>query len=253
MPKTSLPGLVSYCDRLLRLHEIPDYDRAVNGLQVANNGKITRVAAAVDATLATVRLAIEAKADFLLVHHGLFWSKTHPWTGHRFELIKALVQNNLAVYSAHLPLDAHPAFGNNAQLCAALGFRKLSPFFEFKNCPIGLQTTAAILRDELVHRVEKAVAGPVRLIPGGPQRCKHIGIVTGGAGGDLEQAVDAGLDTFITGEGQHWTYGLAEDLGINLLYAGHYATETFGVKALAAKLSRKFSVPWKFIDHPTGL
>jgi dinuclear metal center YbgI/SA1388 family protein len=253
MPKASLAALVKHCDTLLHTATIGDYDGAVNGLQVENSGTITRIAATVDASLATVKLAIAAKADLLLVHHGLFWSRTHPWTGKKYELLRALIENNLAVYSSHLPLDAHPKLGNNAQLAAALGLKKLRPFFPSHGQPIGLQTVANISRDELATRLARATGAKPRLIPGGPKTCRRIGIVTGGAGGDLKTAAAAGVDTFITGEGPHWTYALAEELGLNVLYGGHYATETFGVKALAAQLSQKFRVPWTFLDHPTEL
>jgi dinuclear metal center YbgI/SA1388 family protein len=253
MSKVSLPAIVKYCDRRLRTAEIGDYDGAANGLQVQNSGTVTRLAATVDASLATVKLAIAAGADLLIVHHGLFWSKTHPWTGRRHELIKLLVEHDLAVYSSHLPLDAHPKWGNNAQLGAALGFTGLKPFFPTHGQPIGLKTRTNISRLELVKRLERATGASPRLIPGGPEICRQIGVVTGGAGGDLKSAAAAGVDTFITGEGPHWTYALAEELGLNVLYGGHYATETFGVKALAAELSRKFKLPWQFLDHPTGL
>jgi dinuclear metal center YbgI/SA1388 family protein len=253
MPKAALAALVKHCDTLLRTATIGDYDGAVNGLQVENSGTVTRIAATVDASLATVKLAIKAKADLLIVHHGLFWSPSHPWTGKKYELLRALLENNIAVYSSHLPLDAHPKLGNNAQLAAALGFKKLRPFFPSHGQPIGLQTTANISRDELTARLAHATGTKPRLIPGGPKVCRRIGFVTGGAGGDLKIAAAAGMDTFITGEGPHWTYALAEELGLNVLYGGHYATETFGVKALAAQLSAKFRVPWTFLNHPTGL
>ncbi|MGC3959298.1 MAG: Nif3-like dinuclear metal center hexameric protein [Verrucomicrobiota bacterium] len=253
MPKASLAALVKHCDTLLRTAEIGDYDGAANGLQVENSGSVTRLAATVDASLATVKLAIAAKADLLIVHHGLFWSHTHPWTGKKYELLRALIENNIAVYSSHLPLDAHPKLGNNAQLAAALGFKKLTQFFPSHGQPIGLQTVANISRDELATRLARATGTKPKLIPGGAKMCRRIGIVTGGAGGDLKTAAAAGVDTFITGEGPHWTYALAEELGLNVLYGGHYATETFGVKAIATHLSKKFRVPWTFLDHPTGL
>lgn len=253
MPKASLATLVKHCDTLLRTAEIGDYDGAANGLQVENSGRVTRIAATVDASLATVKLAVAAKADLLLVHHGLFWSRPHPWTGKKYELLRALIENNIAVYSSHLPLDAHPKLGNNAQLAAALGFRKLKPFFPSHGQPIGLQTIANISRDELAARLARATGTRPKLIPGGAKLCRRIGIVTGGAGGDLTKAAAEGVGTFITGEGPHWTYALAEELGLNVLYGGHYATETFGVKALAAQLSKKFRVPWTFLNHPTGL
>jgi dinuclear metal center YbgI/SA1388 family protein len=253
MPKTSLAVIVEHCDRLLRTDEIQDYERAANGLQVENSGTVTRIAAAVDASLATAKLAIAAKADVLIVHHGLFWSPSHPWTGRKYVLLRLLLENDLAVYSSHLPLDLHPRLGNNTQLCAALGFKKLRPFFFERGQHIGLQTTTSLSRDDLAKRLQRATNTKAHVIPGGHAICRRIGIVTGDAGSELKIAADEGVDTFITGEGPHWTYALAEELGVNVFYGGHYATETFGVKALAAHLSRKFNLEWSFLNHPTGL
>ena len=253
MTKVPLAKIVAHCDQTLRTAAIGDYDGAVNGLQVENSGTVTRIAATVDASLATVKLAIAAKADLLIVHHGLFWSPAQPWTGKKFELMKQLVENNLAVYSSHLPLDAHPKLGNNARLASLLGLKNLKSFFFSHGQNIGLKTSAKLSRAELAKRIERATGAKPKVIPGGQETCQRIGIVTGGAGGDLKQAAAAGVDTFITGEGPHWTYALAEELGLNVFYGGHYATETFGVKALAAELSKKFKLPWKFLDYPTGL
>jgi dinuclear metal center YbgI/SA1388 family protein len=253
MPKVSLAAIVADCDKILRTKTIGDYDGAANGLQMANRGTVSRIAATVDASLATVKLAVAAKADLLIVHHGLFWNPTHPWTGKKYELLQLLVENNLAVYSSHLPLDAHPRLGNNAQLCAALGLKKLKPFFLTHGQTIGFKSQTKISRSELAAKLERATGVRPKIIPGGKDICEKIGVVTGGAGGDLKLAAAEGIDTFITGEGPHWTYALAEELGLNVFYGGHYATETFGVKALAAQLSKKFKVPWTFLDHPTGL
>ncbi len=253
MPNISLSSVVQYCDRILRTAEIGDYDGAVNGLQVENSGKVTKIGAAVDGSLATMKLAVAAKVDLLIVHHGLFWSPSHPWTGKRYELLKLLLENDLAVYSSHLPLDAHPKLGNNARLCSELGLKNPKPFFFSHGQNIGLEVNNRISRGDLLRRLERATGSKPLLIPGGDDTCQRIGIVTGGAGGDLKTAAEAGVDTFITGEGPHWTYALAEELGLNVFYAGHYATETFGVKALATELSKKFKVPWTFLDHPTGL
>jgi dinuclear metal center YbgI/SA1388 family protein len=253
MSKVSLAAIVQHCDRTLRTREIGDYDGAVNGLQVENSGTVTRIAATVDGSLATVKMAIASKADLLLVHHGLFWSKTHPWIGKKYELLRLLIENNIAVYSSHLPLDAHPKLGNNAQLAAAMGLKNLKPFFESHGQTIGCQSRTKISRAELFKKLELATGATPKLIPGGKETCERIGLVTGGAGNDLAQAAREGVDTFITGEGAHWTYALAEELGLNVFYGGHYATETFGVKALAADLSKKFKLPWKFLDYPTGL
>jgi dinuclear metal center YbgI/SA1388 family protein len=253
MAKSSLRQLATYCDTLLRVGDIHDYDGAVNGLQVENSGGVTHIAAAVDASLATAQKAIADGASLLLVHHGLFWSKRQPWTGKNFELMRLLLDHDLAVYSSHLPLDMHPRFGNNAQLCASLGLRNFKPFFRMKDQFLGLQSAASIPRDELARRLANVTKTEAKLIPGGPKVCRRIGVVTGGAGAEVKLAAGEGVDTFITGEGPHWTYALAEELGVNVLYGGHYATETFGVKALAEHLAKKFRIPWSFIDHPTGL
>lgn len=253
MATISLEKLVRHCDAQLETAEIEDWAGAVNGLQVQNDGTVSHIAAAVDASLATVNMAVDAGADLLIVHHGLFWSKTTPWTGKRYELLRLLLDNNLSLYSSHLPLDCHPRLGNNAQLAKALGLKKAVPFFHEKGRDIGLSFTASLRRDDLQQRLEHAVGGRVTSLPGGGTKCSRIGIVTGGAGAEIAKAAAAGVDTFITGEGPHWTFALAEDLGINVFYAGHYATETFGVKALSAHLSKKFGLPWGFLDHPTEL
>jgi dinuclear metal center YbgI/SA1388 family protein len=251
--KADLFKMVEHCDRTFRPENFTDYEGAMNGLQVENSGVVTRIAATVDASLATVRMAVEAGADLLIVHHGLFWSPTVPWTGRRYELLDLLIGNNVAVYSMHLPLDAHRKLGNNALLCAALGFKNLKPFFFEKEQFLGYRTQTRMTRSELSARMAKALGHKPILLPGGNERCENIGVVTGGAGSQLKKAAAEGVDTFITGEGPHWTFAMAEELRINVLYGGHYATETFGVKALAAELSKKFRVPWTFLDHPTGL
>lgn len=253
MPKADLQAIVKHCDRELRINEIVDYDDAHNGLQVENRGKVHHIAAAVDASLATIHKAADMEADLMIVHHGLFWNPQHPWTGKKRDLITALIENDMAIYSAHLPLDIHPRLGNNAGLCKALKFPRPKPFFEEKCTPIGLRITTRIRRNVLANRLKAILGASPVLLSGGPSECGNIGIVTGGAGSSLAQAATEGVDTFITGEGPHWTGALAEELGINVFYGGHYATETFGVKALAAHLSKKFKLPWGFIDHPTGL
>ena len=253
MPPARLADIVRYCDRLLRTAEFNDWDGAVNGLQVENRGTVTRIAAAVDASLATVRLAVAARADLLIAHHGLFWNPSHPWTGARYELLTRLLEKNLAVYSSHLPLDAHPRLGNNARLCLALALKNRQPFFFEKGRFIGYKSETRLNRGELTRRLQQALKAPPKLLSGGPKICRRIGVVTGGAGSELKKAAGEGVDTFITGEGPHWTFALAEELGLNVFYGGHYATETFGVKALAGHLAHKYKLPWIFLDHPSGL
>jgi dinuclear metal center YbgI/SA1388 family protein len=253
MPKVTLAAIVAWCDQLLRTSEIGDYDGAANGLQVENRGTVGKIAAAVDASPSTIKLAIAARADLLIVHHGLFWSPRQPWTGKNYQILRLLVENNLAIYSSHLPLDAHPKFGNNALLCHALGLNRLKPFFQDRGQTLGFKSPTKISRNELAKRLERATGSTPKIIPGGQEICRCVGVVTGGAGAELKLAAKEGVDTFITGEGPHWTFAMAEELGLNVFYGGHYATETFGVKALAAHLSKKFNVPWEFLDYPTGL
>ncbi len=249
----SLQEITAFLDAELRIGEIPDYPGAVNGLQLENGGAVTKVAAAVDASLPVVEAAVAAGADLLVVHHGMFWQGAQPLTRAFYRKIKAAMDGGLAIYSAHLPLDVHPELGNNALLAKAIGFDTDGTFLDWKGSRLGLTATVELPREDLVARVAAAVGGPVHLCPGGPEVIRKIGIITGGAGSEVAICTTSGLDTFITGEGPHWSYPLAEELGVNLLYAGHYATETFGVKALASRLGRDFGLETVFIDRPTGL
>ncbi|MGB9602128.1 MAG: Nif3-like dinuclear metal center hexameric protein [Verrucomicrobiia bacterium] len=253
MNRANLSEIVNYCDKILNTKMFTDYDRAVNGLQFQNNGIVTKIGAAVDATLQTIKLAANEKCDFIIVHHGLMWSPYYPFTGTRYEIMKLLIENNIALYSSHLPLDAHPKFGNNSVLCKRLGLFKLKPFFSLKGQPIGFKTKTSIGREELFKKLTNIFGKQPLLIPAGPEICKNVGVVSGGAGEDLEIAANENIDTFITGEGPHWTFSVAELLKINVFYAGHYLTETLGVKALAEHLAKKFKIEWYFIDNPTGL
>src|SRR2546423_12642816 len=254
MPRVaSLSQIVSYADEHLRLREIDDWANALNGLQVENSGAVTKIGAAVDASTRTIDLAIERGVNFLLVHHGLFWPGLQPIAGGRRRMLEQILRHDLALYSAHLPLDVHSVLGNNAQLAAALGFENTDPFFEAKGQCIGLRINTQISRDELESKLEKSLGAQVKMFASGPAETKSIGLITGGAGSGNYAVAREGIHTFITGEAPHWAAIAAEELGINLLLGGHYATETFGVKALAAHLSERFNVSWEFIDSPTGL
>lgn len=249
-----LDTLTHYLDDYLRVgEEVADAPEALNGLQVGNAGEITRLAAAVDMCEATVRLATQQRADCLLVHHGLFWGGLRPLVGPAHRRVAALIQGNIALYAAHLPLDRHPEVGNNSVLARLLGVTVRGEFGSYHGAAIGVWGEYSGTRDELSWSLTKALGTAPRLLPFGPERVQRIGIVTGAGGSLIPQAAAAGLDTYVTGEGQHWTFFDAEELGINVLYAGHYATETVGVKALAEHVARKFDLPWVFLDHPTGL
>lgn len=249
-----LDTLVRYLDDYLRVaEEVADAPEAWNGLQVGNSGDITKFAAAVDMCEATVRMAAEQRADCLLVHHGLFWGGLRPLVGPAYRRVAALIKANIALYAAHLPLDRHPDVGNNSVVARLLGVKVRGEFGSYHGAPIGIWGEYSGKRDELSWSLTKTLGSAPRLLPFGPERVQRVGIVTGAGGSLIPQAAAAGLDTYITGEGQHWTFFDAEELGINVFYAGHYATETVGVKALAEHLSKKFDLPWAFLDHPTGL
>ena len=187
------------------------------------------------------------------MHHGLFWSGLQPISGALHRQLKLAFEKNIALYSVHLPLDLHQEIGNNAILARALGLETTEPFLPTKGNLIGCKAVATLRRDELIARLERSLDGPVQCVGAGPMETGTIGLVTGGAGSEIYAAAQEGVDTFITGEAPHWAAVAAEELGMNLLLGGHYATETFGVKALAAHLSERFKIPWDFIDHPTGL
>jgi len=249
----SLSKIVAYTDKFLRISEIGDWDNALNGLQIENSGRVTKIGAAVDASTRTLSGAAKQDVDLLIVHHGLFWAGLKPVRGILRRQLQIAFENDIALYSAHLPLDLHPQVGNNAQLARALGLRSTTPFFEEKGQLIGLKARAAMSRDQLLRKLEKSLGGAVKTFNFGPPKTKLLGIVTGGAGGEIDRVAQEKIDTFITGEAPHWAAVAAEELGINLILGGHYATETFGVKALAAHLSKRFKLQWTFLDCPTGL
>jgi dinuclear metal center YbgI/SA1388 family protein len=249
-----LKTIVSTLDSLLCPEEITDYPGAVNGLQIENSGTVTRIVAAVDACEFVIKEASRVKGTLLLVHHGIFWNGFAPIAGPYYRKLQAAFHGDLALYSSHLPLDLHPELGNNVLLARALGLTSIKPAFEMKGQAVGVTgKIKAITRDAFVKKLSDAVGGDVHLAPGGEETIRTLLIVTGGAGSEVTRAAGLGVDGFVTGEGPHWSYTAAEEAGINLFYAGHYATETFGVKALAAYLSRKTGLPWSFLDHRTGL
>lgn len=256
----ALSEVVTYLDQYLRSREIPDDPNALNGLQVENSGMVTRFVAAVDASLATLEgLPTGSPGTLLLVHHGLFWDGNQPISGRRYRKVKTLLERDVALYGSHIPLDLHPDVGNNAVLARRLGLTSTESFGLHKGVAIGVAGTAPKelkRRDELVSILAQLLgipAGDIKLIAGGPDSIRKIGVITGGAGSAISQAHAAGCDTYITGEGAHHTYFEAMELGVNVVYAGHYATETIGVQALAEHLSDHYRLPWEFHHHPTGL
>lgn len=255
----TLLGIVAFLDAELRTSEINDYPAAMNGLQLANKGEVRHVAAAVDFSTSVVLAAVDRGANMLVLHHGMFWADAVPIVGPRYQRLSLLFENDIAVYASHLPLDLHPRFGNNVLLARELELTPSGGFASSQGVMIGVSGTSDILTSKLVERTNtfcerngrRLVTTPIR--PG--QTTRHWGICSGaGASTDtLKEAVELGLDTIIVGEGPHHTAVQAPDLGITILYAGHYATETLGVKAIAAEVAARFGIASSFIEAPTGL
>ena len=253
MSGIELERVVQFLDELLDVAAFPDYGNALNGLQVGGPSRVSSVVAAVDATEAAIHEAVSAGADMLVVHHGLFWGGLRPVTGPLFRKMSALIEGRLAVYSAHLPLDAHPELGNCAILAREIGVEIKGPCAAFKGAEIGWWGAVDSSRDALRDRLSTTLGGDVRLIPGGPAHVRRVAVVTGGGGSFLEEVAGQDLDALVTGEASHHSFHDAMELRVNLYLGGHYATETWGVRALAERLGEEFGVDWSFIDLPTGL
>lgn len=246
--------LIQFLDDLLGVADHPDYGGAANGLQVSGPSRVGHLAAAVDASEEVIEAAVSGGADLLIVHHGIFWHGLRPLTGRRFRKVAALIRGDVGLYSAHLPLDAHPEVGNCVLLARDVGIEVEGRFGSYEGAEIGWwgvvpEEPAGVFTD----RVAGVVAGPVRLLDGGDHAVRRVGVVTGGGGSFVEEAARRGLDTLLTGEASHHTYADARELGVHVLMAGHYATETYGVKALAERSSERFELTWEFLDFPSGL
>ena len=248
-----LKAVVDYLDSYLDVAAVPDYEGAHNGLQVENSGRVRRVAAAVDASERTVEEAVRRECDLLLVHHGLFWDGVSKVTGRRYRKLRPLLSGDVAVYSSHLPLDVHAEVGNNAVLARELGVSLEGRFGTYRGADLGWWGRLEVKREVLAARLDETLGGRVRMLAFGPEVIRTVGVITGGGGSLIEAAAAAGLDAYVTGEGAHNTYFDAEECGLNVFYGGHYATETWGVRALAQHVAERFGVTWEFIDHPTGM
>lgn len=246
---TELNEIVALLDSTLRVAEVKDAPVALNGLQVENNGRITKVALAVDGSQRTLDAAVAAGADLLVLHHGLYWCGLSPLTGWWKRKVETCLGANLAVYAAHLPLDVHPELGNNARLAQALGLQE--PRAELEYCLSGVfPGTVAELRARYAEVTGGPITGPM---PTPDAAAGRVIICSGGGGPEVYAVQKLGYSTFLTGEENHWVSYTAEDMGMNLFFAGHYATETFGVKALGELLSERFGLPVVFLDNPTGM
>ena len=245
--------LVRWLDDYLDVHAYPD--PSLNGLQVEGKDDVDKVAVAVDGSLSTFEQAAEIGADMLIVHHGLFWGGAQAVRGMHARRLRFLLETDISLYAAHIPLDAHREVGNNWGLARLLGMADLQAFGSWKGQPIGVKGTfpnPLSLRD-LADRVEKELGESVLVHAGGPTELRSLGIISGAAARDVDTAADEGLDAFLTGEPKHDVFYVPFERGVNALFAGHYMTETVGVNLLAAKLEEEFGLRREFILLPTGL
>ncbi len=243
----SLRDIVEYCDKRSRQKEIPDFPGAINGLQVANSGRVTKIGAAVDAGKAPFAQAVAAGVDFLIVHHGLFWDPPRPITDHNYEKLRILFDGDCALYGCHLPLDCHPEIGNNVLLAKKLGLDPIATFHEYEGHPVGLIAKSSESRDSLKTLLRELFAGRITAIEYGSTRPSRVAILTGSGASVVGELKGLGVDTLITGELKQNHFNLAQEEGLNLYLCGHYATETFGVAALAGEVAKEFDLPNEFI------
>jgi dinuclear metal center YbgI/SA1388 family protein len=242
----SLHDLVDYCDQRTRRSAFKDAPASFNGLQVGNDGRVTKIGAAVDAGLAPFQKAVAAGIDFLIVHHGMYWDMPRPLTGAVYERVAALVRGNCALYSNHLPLDAHPEIGNNALIARQLELKPMRGFLPREGENIGLIAAGAPDRAALRGKLEKLYDRVVAL-EYGSIRPVQIALCSGSGNSAVPELEREGVDTLVTGELREAWFNVAQEQRLNLYLCGHYATEVHGVKALAAELGGKFGLPWEFI------
>ena len=244
--------LSHYLDNLLEINSIRDAPQALNGLQIQNRGEIKKIGLAVDLCQATIDLAIEKQCQMLFVHHGAFWSGLQPIRGKHYEKLSTMMQANLGLYSAHIPLDLHPVYGNNRALADLIELENLETFGEYDGAKIGLKGTIQTTSSEnLAKKLEKKLGSRVKII--GEGKINTVGLVTGGAADIIKQAIQEKLDCFITGEGSNHHFHEAIEGNCILIFAGHYATETGGVKSIGKHLREKFGIESEYLHYPTGL
>lgn len=245
--------LVRWLNEYLRVNQISDV--SMNGLQIEGTGTVRRVAASVDTSVKTLQHAADSGADLLLVHHGLFWGEPLPVTGPHRERLRVAISADLNLYAAHLPLDAHPEVGNSAMIARALSLQNARPFAAWMGTEAGVYGELPFEQSlqDFADRIQK-LTGEICLVHGGGiPTVGRVGIVSGSGAGHIAEAAALGLDTLLTGEPEHKHFNDAFEYRVNVVYAGHYETEVFGVRALAAKLEEEFGLRWQFLHHPTGL
>ncbi len=242
--------IADYLDNLLGVRTVDDI--SLNGLQVGGNHEVGKVALAVDASLETFKKAVDS--DLLIVHHGLYWGKPLPIVDGMYERIKFLIENDIALYAVHLPLDLHPELGNNAQGLKLLGLEPVAEFGNYHGINIGFEFDlgSKLNVTDFKKLFDERLETDSILWEFGPERIKRGAFVSGDAISLLPEAIEKGLDIYITGEPRHSYYWQAYEARINVLFGGHYRTETLGVRALGKHLNEKFGLKIHFIELPTG-
>ncbi|MBS3782809.1 MAG: Nif3-like dinuclear metal center hexameric protein [Anaerolineae bacterium] len=246
--------LIDYLNKYLRVEEIED--KSQNGLQVEGPDEVRRVAFAVDACQASFERAVAEEAQLLIVHHGLFWSEPLRLIGPHFRRVKTLIEGRCGLYAVHLPLDMHPVVGNNAEMVRLLKLEERRPFGVYHGLEIGFagRLDSPLDISMLIGRLVEALdRPPLRVLDHGSEEIEDVGCVSGGAASMMDQAAEAELDAFITGETDHASFHEVAERRLNVLFAGHYATETLGVKALARHIEEQFDLDTMFFDIPTGM
>ena len=251
--------LSEFVERLSELLAIGNYagaDMSLNGLQVGDSdSEIRKVAVAVDASLATIEEAVKQGADVLFVHHGLFWGRPIAITGRHYARVKTLLDNNMALFACHLPLDAHAEYGNNAQMALKLGLQDVEPFAFFRGVSLGCKGSFSepLDADQIIARLGVRTNDTNYAINCKDRKFRNVGIVSGEGAGDVFQAMDDNLDLLITGESRYTVVNDCLESGIGMLCLGHYETETFGVKAIKELVEKEYGLSTCFVDIPLGL
>lgn len=246
--------LITYLDNYLQIADIKDY--GPQGQQVeTDNENIKRIALAVDTAPPVIKAAADWQADMLLVHHGILWRSVERIAGPLGERVRLLLQHGINLYAAHLPLDAHQEVGNNAVLAQMLGVEVADWWGAPTGVPLGVigPVAGSPTLKQMVSKIESKLNSPVRVLPHGPEQIKTMAILSGFGADEIATVKALGADTYLTGETSHANYWAAADHGLNVIYAGHYATETVGVQALGQHLAAKFEIEVKFFDFPTNM
>jgi dinuclear metal center YbgI/SA1388 family protein len=246
----------NWCRSFLDIDGMSRVDASLNGLQIGDSGvELKKAAFAVDACFETIRKAAEEKAQLLFVHHGLFWGRPLAITGDHYKRVKYAMDHGLALYAVHLPLDMHPELGNNAALAHVLGMTDLEGFGEYKGFQIGMKglLKKPLKRDEVIPALFGDWESRPMMLPFGPEEIRSVGMISGGGTHEVAQAIEEGLDLYITGDSSHAVYHQSLEAGINVLFGGHYLTETGGVQAVMKKAADQLTLDTIFIDVPTGL